>query len=192
MVLRRSLLPPAATSSTAAETAGVYLPADGADSVGGDWYEAFDLSSLRVGLVVGDIVRHGHTAAATTARLRTAVQTLADLDLPPGELLTRLDDLVRRIQREAPDPDSVGGSCLFAAYDRVARARHLGSAGHPPPALITPEGDVGFVPVTPGPLLGVGSNAFEVVRVTLAPGSTPVLHTDGLLGRDVVRGRRAT
>ncbi|MFF1510186.1 SpoIIE family protein phosphatase [Streptomyces sp. NPDC058326] len=188
VVLQRSLLPPAATSSTAAETAGVYLPAGGAVSVGGDWFDAFDLSSLRVGLVVGDVVGHGLEAAATMARLRTAVQTLADLDLPPDELLTRLDDLVRRMQREANEPDSVGGSCLFAVYDPVSRTCHMASAGHPPPALVTPEGDVGFVPVTPGPLLGVGDNPFEVTSVTLPPGSTLVLYTDGLLGRDVLHG----
>ncbi|WSU56687.1 SpoIIE family protein phosphatase [Streptomyces sp. NBC_01104] len=188
VVLQRSLLPPAATSSTAAETAGVYLPAGGAVSVGGDWFDAFDLSSLRVGLVVGDVVGHGLEAAATMARLRTAVQTLADLDLPPEELLTRLDDLVRRMQREASEPDSVGGSCLFAVYDPVSRVCQMASAGHPPPALITPEGDVGFVPVTPGPLLGVGDNPFDVMSVTLRPGSTLVMYTDGLLGRDVGRG----
>ncbi|MFF5788756.1 SpoIIE family protein phosphatase [Streptomyces sp. NPDC012693] len=188
LILQRSLLPPAATSSTAAETAGVYLPAGGGVSVGGDWFDAFDLSSLRVGLVVGDVVGHGLEAAATMARLRTAVQTLADLDLPPDELLTRLDDLVRRMQWEATDPDSVGGSCLFAVYDPVSRTCRMASAGHPPPALVTPGGDVGFVPVTPGPLLGVGDNPFEVMSVTLPPGSVLVLYTDGLLGRDVVGG----
>ncbi|WP_215102687.1 SpoIIE family protein phosphatase [Streptomyces sp. McG3] len=188
VVLQRSLLPPSATRSVAAETAGVYVPAGGAVSVGGDWYDAFNLSSLRVGLVVGDVVGHGLEAAATMARLRTAVQTLADLDLPPDELLTRLDDLVRRMQLEADEPDTVGGSCLFAVYDPVDRTCRMASAGHPPPALVTPDGDVGFVPVAPGPLLGVGDNPFEVTTVTLPPGSTLVCYSDGLLGRDVVQG----
>ncbi|MCZ0983264.1 SpoIIE family protein phosphatase [Streptomyces diastatochromogenes] len=167
VVLQRSLLPPAATRSTAAETAGIYLPAGGSVSVGGDWYDAFDLSSLRVGLVVGDVVGHGLEAAATMARLRTAVQTLAELDLPPDELLTRLDDLVRRMQIEAEQPDTVGGSCLFVVYDPVGRTCQLASAGNPPPALLTPDGEVSFVPVTPGPLLGVGDMPFEVTTLTL-------------------------
>ncbi|WP_369148964.1 SpoIIE family protein phosphatase [Streptomyces sp. R44] len=188
VVLQRSLLPPAATRSTAAETAGIYLPAGGSVSVGGDWYDAFDLSSLRVGLVVGDVVGHGLEAAATMARLRTAVQTLAELDLPPDELLTRVDDLVRRMQIEAEQPDTVGGSCLFAVYDPVGRTCQMASAGNPPPALVTPDGKVSFVPVTPGPLLGVGDNPFEVTTLTLPPGSTLVCYTDGLLGRDVAAG----
>ncbi|MFF9145918.1 SpoIIE family protein phosphatase [Streptomyces sp. NPDC014861] len=188
VVLQRSLLPPAATRSTAAETAGFYLPAGGSVSVGGDWYDAFDLSSLRVGLVVGDVVGHGLEAAATMARLRTAVQTLAELDLPPDELLARLDDLVRRMQIEAEFPDTVGGSCLFAVYDPVSRTCRMASAGHPPPALVTPAGEVAFVPLTPGPLLGVGDHPFEVTTLTLPPGSTLVCYTDGLLGRDVAAG----
>lgn len=188
VVLQHSLLPPSATHSVAAETSGIYLPAGGAVSVGGDWYDAVNLSSLRIGLVVGDVVGHGLEAAATMARLRTAVQTLADLDLPPDELLTRLDDLVRRMQLEADEPDTVGGSCLFAVYDPVDRTCRMASAGHPPPALVTPDGDVGFIPAAPGPILGVGDNPFEVTTVTLPPGSTLVCYSDGLLGRDVVQG----
>ncbi|MEU8518836.1 SpoIIE family protein phosphatase [Streptomyces sp. NBC_01216] len=188
VVLQRSLLPPASTSSSAAETAGMYLPAGGTVSVGGDWFDAFGLSSLRIGLVVGDVVGHGLEAAATMARLRTAVQTLADLDLPPEELLTRLDDLVQRMQVEAEEPDGVGGSCLFAVYDPVSRVCRMASAGHPPPALVTPTGEVGFPPLVPGPLLGVGDNPFEVSSVTLPPDSVLVFYTDGLLGRDSTAG----
>lgn len=190
VVLQRSLLPPAATESAAAETAGVYVPAGGSASVGGDWYDAFAMSSLRIGLVVGDVVGHGLEAAATMARLRTAVQTLADLDLPPDELLTHLDDLVQRMRAEAETPDVLGGSCLFAVYDPVTRVCQMASAGHPPPAVVLPGGDVSFAPVVPGPLLGVGDNPFEVCSVELPPGSILALYSDGLVqhGHDVGAG----
>ncbi|MFD3531897.1 SpoIIE family protein phosphatase [Streptomyces sp. NPDC058664] len=181
VVLQRSLLPPAATESAAAETAGIYVPAGGSVSVGGDWYDAFPMSSLRIGLVVGDVIGHGLEAAATMARLRTAVQTLADLDLPPDELLTHLDDLVQRMRAEAEEPDTLGGSCLFAVYDPVTRICQLASAGHAPPALALPDGGVGFVPVVPGPLLGVGDNPFEVCSVELPPGSVLALYSDGMV-----------
>lgn len=181
VVLQRSLLPPAATESAAAETAGVYLPAGGSVSVGGDWYDAFPMSSLRIALVVGDVVGHGLEAAATMARLRTAVQTLADLDLPPDELLTHLDDLVQRMRVEADDPEALGGSCLFAVYDPVSRTCQMASAGHPPPAVVLPDGGVAFAPVVPGPLLGVGDNPFEVCSVELPPGSVLALYSDGLV-----------
>ncbi len=188
IALQRSLLPPTATESTACETAGTYLPADGNLSVGGDWFDAIAMSSLRVGLVVGDVIGHGLQATATMARLRTAVQTLADLDVPPDELLTHLDDLVQRMAGEADEPDAVGATCLFALYDPVSRECQLASAGHPPPAVILPGGEAGYLELTPGPSLGVGDNPFEVTTVTLPPGSLLALYTDGLTGRDPEAG----
>ncbi|MEV7401330.1 SpoIIE family protein phosphatase [Streptomyces sp. NPDC091267] len=183
VVLQESLLPPAATESAAAETAGAYLPASGSVSVGGDWFDAFPLSSLRIALVVGDVIGHGLQATATMARLRTAVQTLADLDLPPDELLARLDDLVQRMESEAQEPGMVGASCLFAVYDPVTGLCQMASAGHPPPALVRPGGGVDYLPVVPGPMLGVGENPFEVLSVTLPVGSVLALYTDGLVRR---------
>ncbi|MFF6883340.1 SpoIIE family protein phosphatase [Streptomyces sp. NPDC012421] len=190
LVLQRSLLPPAVTESQAAETSGIYLPASGTLSVGGDWFDALPLSSMRIGLVVGDVIGHGLQATATMARLRTAVQTLADLELPPDELLIHLDDLVQRMQAESEQPDAVGASCLFAVYDPVTRVCRMASAGHPAPAVLLPDGSADFVPVVPGPPLGVGDNPFEISEVTLEPGSVLALYTDGLVDydHDITRG----
>ena len=84
-------------------------------------------------LVVGDVVGHGIHASATMGRLRTAVRTLADVDLPPDELLTHLDDLVVRLSAEGRRPtgrrlgdDGVGATCLYAVYDPVSRPLHAG------------------------------------------------------------------
>lgn len=183
VVLQQSLLPPAATETAAAETAGAYLPAGGSVSVGGDWFDAFPVSSLRMALVVGDVIGHGLQATATMARLRTAVQTLADLDLPPDELLTRLDDLVQRMVAESKEPDTVGASCLFAVYDPVTGVCQMASAGHPPPVVVRPDGSAEYAAVVPGPTLGVGDNPFEVFSTTLPVGSVLALYTDGLVRR---------
>ncbi|MEU9861473.1 SpoIIE family protein phosphatase [Streptomyces sp. NPDC047971] len=188
VVLQHSLLPAAATVSTAAETTGTYLPTGGSVSVGGDWFDAFPLSSLRVALVVGDVIGHGLQATATMARLRTAVQTLADLDLPPDELLSRLDDLVQRMEAEADVPDTVGASCLFAVYDPVTRVCQMAGAGHPPPAFVLPDGAVEVPDLVTGPTLGVGDNPFEVCSVTVPPGTVIALYSDGLLGHDLEAG----
>ena len=185
VVLQRSLLPPAATESSAAETAGTYLPAAGDSSVAGDWFDAFALSSLRVALVVGDVIGHGLRATATMARLRTAVQTLAALDLAPDELLARLDDLVQQISEETGGADPVGASCLFAVYDPVTRTCQLASAGHPAPAAVLPHGRASLLDVVPGPPLGVGDHPFEVSTVELPPGSVLALYSNGLVRRDL-------
>ncbi|WP_250283644.1 MULTISPECIES: SpoIIE family protein phosphatase [unclassified Frankia] len=193
VALQRGLLPRAGTDTLAAQTAGVYLPAGRGCEVSGDWYDVIPLSSLRVAFVVGDVIGHGLSATATMGRLRTAVQTLADLDLDPDELLTHLDDLVQRLAHEA-DPsrgDPVGATCAYAVYNPITGCCAIASAGHPPPAVVTPDGTVDFIDVSPGPPLGVGGMPFEITEIDLKPGSVLALYTDGLLNRrnrDVTQG----
>ncbi|WP_131769347.1 ATP-binding SpoIIE family protein phosphatase [Candidatus Protofrankia californiensis] len=193
VALQRGLLPRAGTDTLAAQTASVYLPAGRGCEVSGDWYDVIPLSSLRVAFVVGDVIGHGLSATATMGRLRTAVQTLADLDLDPDELLTHLDDLVQRLADEADPPrgDPVGATCAYAVYDPITGCCAIASAGHPPPAVVTPDGTVDFIDVSPGPPLGVGGMPFEITEIDLKPGSVLALYTDGLLNRrnrDVTQG----
>ncbi|WP_308408575.1 PP2C family protein-serine/threonine phosphatase [Streptomyces sp. AC627_RSS907] len=124
----------------AVETASRYLPAGSRADVGGDWYDVIPLSGGRVALVVGDVVGHGLRAAATMGRLRTAVRAFADIDLMPDELLTHLDDVVIRMQREeSPAEGETSATCLYAIYDPVSRRCSLASAGHVPPTVATPS-----------------------------------------------------
>ncbi|MFE4969503.1 SpoIIE family protein phosphatase [Streptomyces sp. NPDC056660] len=199
VTLQRSLLPQALTGGTAMEVASSYLPADASDGVGGDWFDVIPLSGARVGLVVGDVVGHGLTAAASMGRLRTAVQTLADMELPPDELLAHLDDLVLRLGEEesgsTASQDStatfVGATCLYAVYDPVTRRCAMARAGHPPPIVVAPDGRAWFAEMPAGPPLGLGGMAFEATEIELAENSLLGLYTDGLIegfDQDVERG----
>ncbi|MFF7468853.1 SpoIIE family protein phosphatase [Streptomyces sp. NPDC008092] len=189
VTLQRSLLPQALTGGTALDVASSYLPADATDGVGGDWFDVIPLSGARVGLVVGDVVGHGLTAAASMGRLRTAVQTLADMDMPPDELLAHLDDLVLRLGEEGNagavvegSADTfVGATCLYAVYDPVTRRCAMARAGHPPPVVVSPDGHVHFPEIPAGPPLGLGGMAFEATEIELAEGSLFGLYTDGLI-----------
>ncbi|CAM5744445.1 hypothetical protein SHIRM173S_09009 [Streptomyces hirsutus] len=168
----------------ALEIAYRYLPAQA--GVGGDWFDVLPLSGARVALVVGDVVGHGLHAAATMGRLRTAAHNFSALDLPPDELLGLLDELVGRIdQDETEDEHSApvtGATCLYAVYDPVTRrCTILARAGHPPPALIHPDGTVEYADVPAGPPLGLGGLPFETAELELAEGSRLVLYTDGLV-----------
>jgi anti-sigma regulatory factor (Ser/Thr protein kinase) len=112
------------------------------------------------------------------------VRTLADIDLEPEELLTRLDDVVTRLADEdeiAPDADDVSATCLFAVYDPVSRLCRLARAGHPVPAVVIPGRTPEFLDVPAGPPLGVGGVPFEETEVELPEGSVLVLYTDGLV-----------
>ncbi|WP_369171314.1 SpoIIE family protein phosphatase [Streptomyces sp. R28] len=191
LTLQRSLLPRDLPKQAAVEVAYRYLPAGTGAGVGGDWFDVVPLSGTRVALVVGDVVGHGIHASATMGRLRTAVRTLADVDLPPDELLTHLDDLVTHLTsdddstvRDLPYTGGIGATCLYGVYDPVSRICTLASAGHVPPALLLPDGSVSIVHLTPGPLLGVGGLPFEATELELPEGSLLAFYTDGLIARE--------
>ncbi|WP_411104177.1 SpoIIE family protein phosphatase [Streptomyces sp. cmx-4-9] len=188
MTLQHSLLPHTLPHLTALEMASRYLPAGSEAGVGGDWFDVIPLSGARVALVVGDVVGHGMRAAATMGRLRTAVRTLADVDLPPDELLTHLDDLIIHLSTDESGPgggsESAGGigtTCLYVVYDPVTCRATVARAGHPPPAVVSREGSVYLLDVPAGPPLGLGGLPFEAVEVELPEGSVLALYTDGLL-----------
>ncbi|MEW2286074.1 SpoIIE family protein phosphatase [Streptomyces sp. NPDC047841] len=194
VTLQRSLLPRTLPEQDALDLAYRYLPAQ--SGVGGDWFDVLPLSGARVALVVGDVVGHGLHAAATMGRLRTAVHNFSSLDLPPDELLSLLDELVGRLDQD--DETSVtgasvvtGATCLYAIYDPVSRLCTMARAGHPPPALVRPEGGVEFLDVPAGPPLGLGGLPFETAELELPEDSRLVLYTDGLVEdreRDIDEG----
>ncbi|MER5379941.1 SpoIIE family protein phosphatase [Streptomyces sp. NPDC002688] len=195
LALQRSLLPQSLPRTAALEAASRYLPAARA-GVGGDWFDVIPLSGMRVAMVVGDVIGNGIQASATMGRLRTAVRTLADIDLAPDELLTHLDDLVVRLSAEAGAEGTtgeVGATCVYAVYDPVSRRCTLARAGHPPPVVLLPDGVPQEIDVPPGPALGLGGLPFESVELDLPEGTVLALYTDGLLEsreRDLDTGHR--
>ncbi|MFF9034409.1 SpoIIE family protein phosphatase [Streptomyces sp. NPDC014892] len=210
VTLQRSLLPQSLPEQAGAEVASRYLPAGARAGVGGDWFDVIPLSGARVALVVGDVVGHGIHASATMGRLRTAVRTLADIDLPPDELLTHLDDLVARLATEAEAAERsagrtdrgrgrgagagttgvttgvttgiVGATCLYVVYDPVSRRCTLARAGHPPPVVVGPDGTAELLDLPAGPPLGLGGLPFESLETELPEGGLLALYTDGLIG----------
>ncbi|MEU6197427.1 SpoIIE family protein phosphatase [Streptomyces sp. NPDC047061] len=182
LALQRSLLPQVMPDCPSVDFAYRYLPTGTRAGVGGDWLDVIPLSGTRVALVVGDVVGHGIQASATMGRLRTAVRTLADVDLPPDELLTHLDDLVLHLDDGAGEQaGEVGSTCLYAVYDPISGRCSLASAGHPLPFVITPHGAVEAAPGQAGPPLGLGGLPFETTDLDLAAGSTLALFSNGLV-----------
>ena len=198
--LQRSLLPLSLPAHSAIEIASRYLPAGSPAGVGGDWFDAVPLSGARVALVIGDVVGHGIQASVAMARLRTAMRTLADMDLPPEELLTHLDDVVIPLTTEGgggSDAQIIGGmaaTCLYAVYDPASRRCTFARAGHPLPVVKRPDAAADVLALPAGPPLGLGGLPFEAAEVELPEGSLLALYTDGLVqtrGRDPDEGLAA-
>jgi anti-sigma regulatory factor (Ser/Thr protein kinase) len=187
LTLQRAMLPTGLSSPSSVEVRHRYLPGSELVEVGGDWYEAIKLPGARVALVVGDVAGHGVRAAVTMGRLRTAIQTLAMLELPPADSLKQLDELMQDFGEREPH----FATCAYAIYDAVTGEIELAVAGHLPPLLVHPDGRNEYLEVTPSPPLGIGDGIVETTRIPIEDGSLFVLYTDGLVesrDRDISEG----
>ncbi len=173
--LQRSLLPANRPRITGVEMAHRYLPGSRETEVGGDWFDVLPLSCGRVAFVIGDVMGRGLRAAAAMGQLRTAVRTLAVLDLMPDELLAQLDHLAMGIAQVQL------ATCVYAVFDPVTRELCFATAGHPPPLLRDPDGTAQFLPSPSGAPLGVGGVPFEAAPASVQDGARLLLYTDGLI-----------
>ncbi len=196
LILQRSLLPPGDPEAAGLDIACRYLPGNTATEVGGDWFDVIELPGHRTALVVGDVMGRGLRAAVAMGELRTAVRTLALLDLEPAEVLSALDEIARGLgspsgtqqasrvahkSREADLSEVYLATCVYAVYDPVTRRCAFANAGHLPPVLVEPGEEALLLDVPPGMPLGVGGEPFEEVEVELPEGSLLALYTDGLV-----------
>ncbi|MDT0486257.1 MULTISPECIES: SpoIIE family protein phosphatase [Streptomyces] len=200
LILQRSLLPPGDPVASGLDIACRYLPGDSSadrpSEVGGDWFDVIELPGHRTALVVGDVMGRGLRAAVAMGELRSAVRTLALLDLEPAEVLSALDEIARglgapggvqqatraaRRPREADLSEVYLATCVYAVYDSVTRRCTFANAGHLPPVLVEPGEDALMLDVPPGMPLGVGGEPFEEVEVDLPEGALLALYTDGLV-----------
>ncbi|MFI1756624.1 SpoIIE family protein phosphatase [Streptomyces sp. NPDC020571] len=200
LILQRSLLPPGDPEASGLDIACRYLPGNAAtgraSEVGGDWFDVIELPGHRTALVVGDVMGRGLRAAVAMGELRTAVRTLAQLDIEPAEVLSQLDEIARglgapggvqqatraaRRPREADLSEVYLATCVYAVYDSVTRRCTFANAGHLPPVLVEPGETALMLDVPPGLPLGVGGEPFEEVEVELPEGALLALYTDGLV-----------
>ncbi|GHA72563.1 SpoIIE family protein phosphatase [Streptomyces termitum] len=194
LILQRSLLPPGDPEAAGLDIACRYLPGTDAAEVGGDWFDVIELPGHRTALVIGDVMGRGLRAAVAMGELRTAVRTLAQLDLEPAEVLSHLDEIARGLgapigaqqsrahKNRGPELAEVYlATCVYAVYDPVTRRCTFANAGHLPPVLVEPGEPARLLDVPPGMPLGVGGEPFEEVEVELAEGALLALYTDGLV-----------
>jgi PAS domain S-box-containing protein len=172
--LQRTLLPDALPRVAGLDLAARYLPATVGLDVGGDWYDVFAFGDGRVGLAVGDVVGHNLAAASVMGQVRNLLRGYAVDKTDPAAVLHATDAALGRLL-----PDALA-TVVYAVLDIASGQLSYASAGHPPPGCVTPAGEVSYLDDQPDAMLGLGGG-FTTRHRRLAPGSTLLLYTDGLI-----------
>ncbi len=159
------------------ETCTRYIPAIDRLSVGGDWYDLFQLNEDCIGITVGDAVGHGVESATAMGRLRIALAALVGLGFEPGSTLDGLDRFADQ------SPESRYATCLYGVIDLSASELSYSSAGQMPPVLIGPDGEVKLLSRVQDPPLAVANQGRRTGTVPFVAGSTILAYTDGLIQR---------
>ncbi|MGW0820315.1 PP2C family protein-serine/threonine phosphatase [Streptomyces sp. NPDC002845] len=156
-----------------------YQPAIGALNVCGDWYDLVELSGESLAVAVGDVVGHGLAAACAMGQLRSALSAAARVADGPAQALEALDMYARSVD----GAESTTVVTTFIDWDDHTIT--YSCAGHPPPALLHPEGTVTFLDRATDPPLGArpGHVHRPQARTPFTAGATLVLYTDGLIER---------
>ncbi|SCG18957.1 Response regulator receiver domain-containing protein [Micromonospora echinofusca] len=174
VTLQRSLLPRRIPQVSGLDLAVRYEPASAQTEVGGDFYELVMLDGHLL-LAIGDVAGHSLHAATVMAELRHAVRAYAVEGHQPGEILERVNELMRTLL-----PNELATICVLLLHPPSGRIR-LASAGHLPP-LLSLDGKVEFVQHS-APLLGVRAPRPPDLEFVLPAGATLVFYTDGLIER---------
>lgn len=169
-LLQTALLPPVPAEVPATVA---YRPADG-PGAGGDFYDAFARADGTTGLIVGDVLGHGHEALAKTTLVRYTLRAYLEAGLEPREV-------IRTAGTALYDQLDTGFTTVTVAVFDPASARFTyASAGHHPPLVVGP-GSHEPVTVCSSPPLGIGEpTGFRQSTFHLTAGSTVCIYTDGL------------
>jgi anti-sigma regulatory factor (Ser/Thr protein kinase) len=156
-----------------------YLPADSALHVGGDWYLAQPLPDGRIAVSIGDVVGRGLDAATVMGQLRSALSAFASRSTNSAVTLDFLDDFARTI------PGAISTTVVLARVDLWGHTVEYSSAGHPPPLLVSPDGQTTFLDDAQSCPLAVVPNVRQrpTAAADFPPGSLLLLYSDGLIER---------
>ncbi|NAS23551.1 SpoIIE family protein phosphatase [Herbidospora sp. NEAU-GS84] len=175
--LQQSLLPMALPVSKRYKLASRYRAGAAGHQVGGDWYDAFHLPDGRLGLTIGDVIGNGIQAAALMGRVRSAMRAYVLEGMPPARAMEKVNIFLESVGRNQFT------TAFSAVYDLETRWLEFANAGHLPPVLVA-GGEAELLDVRPNLCLGLQTTfTYTGQRVRLAPGSTLLLYTDGLVER---------
>ncbi|MFH8578867.1 SpoIIE family protein phosphatase [Streptomyces zaomyceticus] len=203
--LQRTMMPVLGPGIPGIQVAARYVPTGGGLQVGGDWYDMIRLpggtsraggrGAGRIALVIGDVQGHDVRAAGLMGQLRIALRAYASEGHRPDAVLSRASRFLYGIT-DGDDGEGEAGprfaTCLYLEVDLETGTVDIARAGHPDPAVRMNDGTVLLRPTAGGLPLGIDPDTdYPTTRLTLEPGETLMICTDGLLetgGHDLDTG----
>ncbi|MET9952245.1 SpoIIE family protein phosphatase [Streptomyces sp. NPDC006339] len=202
--LQRTMMPVLGPGIPGIRVAARYVPTGGGLQVGGDWYDMIRLpggaGAGRIALVIGDVQGHDVRAAGLMGQLRIALRAYASEGHGPDAVLSRASRFLHGVNDGADmgagaEEDGGGprfATCLYLEVDLGTGTVEIARAGHPDPAVRMTDGTVLLRPTAGGLPLGIDPDSdYPTTRLTLEPGETLMICTDGLLetgGHDLDSG----
>ncbi|WP_336323670.1 ATP-binding SpoIIE family protein phosphatase [Streptomyces lavendofoliae] len=192
--LQRTMMPVLGPAIPGMEVAARYVPTGGGLQVGGDWYDMIQLPGGRIALVIGDVQGHDVRAAGLMGQLRIALRAYASEGHRPDAVLSRASRFLYGITDGAEGDHGAArfATCLYLEVDPATGTLDIARAGHPDPAIRMADGTVMLRPTAGGLPLGIVPDTdYPTTRLTLEPGETLMICTDGLLetgGHDLETG----
>lgn len=147
-----------------------------AREVSGDLYDYFPMAGGRLAFFLGDVSGKGMPAALFMIMVRTLIRHIAAASASPADLLKRLNAAL-----VADNPTALFVTLAHGIYDPADGSVVIAIGGHPPPLVRRSNGKVDVIDLRPGLMLGATpvEPLAEDRRLTLAPGETLALYTDG-------------
>lgn len=171
--IQMSILPDVLPSAEGYDFGGRILPAR---QVGGDFYDVFDLGDGKIGILIGDVADKGIPSAIFMARAHALIIAEADKITEPGEVLRMVNAHITRFEKSTQFV-----TALFGILDTATGEFKYARAGHEPPLLLDPTGEVHRLPYQPGMALGLWENiVLDEYSLVLPKGSCLVMFTDGM------------
>ena len=153
----------------------IYAAMNAAKEVGGDFFDFFMIDNDRIGFVIGDVSGKGVTAAIFMAVSRTIIRATGLKGIPADECMNYVNNLLCS--------ESVSSMFVTVFYGILNTSNgdlEYVNAGHNPPFILSPTG-LKTVQLTKGTVLGgIEHFNYQSLRMTIDPGDTIYLYTDGV------------
>jgi sigma-B regulation protein RsbU (phosphoserine phosphatase) len=169
--IQQALLPKSSPYAPGFVISGRSVPAR---AVGGDWYDFISFPDGRWGIVLADVSGKGTAAALLMSATRGMLRSLAEACCTPGEVLTKLNQL---LVNDFPAGKFV--TMVYAVLDPATRTVVFANAGHLQPLLIDEDGEH-FLDVERGLPLGLSCGDYSETEISLYPGARLIFYSDGI------------